>query len=255
MTSLHEALDPGHKMAAGYLPGHVFYRAFGNNPDVDAATAAEDLWCNGGDYTGFPTGAAETLDIYSDSANDTAAGTGLRTVRVHGLDANYDSQTLDVSLNGVTHVTTTGYTWSRVHLVHGLTAGSGGVNAGTISIHHTTTTANVFTSLIPGYSTSFCAVFTVPTGKVALIPRVHVAISNNRASEQEATVGIMTREYGTGCWRLQFPMIVPTSSPAEDDTHGGILVPEKTDIKIRIVDATANNLQVIGRLDILELPA
>ena len=255
MGILHEALTANQKVAAGYIPDYDFHEIFGSNGDVDAATAAEDLWCNGGNYTGFPTGSAETLDLFSDAAADAAAGTGLRTVRVYGLDANYDEQILDVSLNGVTHVTTTGYTWSRVDLVHGLTAGSGGVNAGTITVQHTTTTANVFTSLLPGYCTSFCAVKTIPARQVGIISRVHVTISNGAASNQEATVAIRTREYGTGCWRTHAPLIASTSTGASDDLTGGIVVPAKTDITIRILTATADGLQVTGRFDLMEFPA
>lgn len=56
----------------------------GRNSDVDTASP-EAIWEGGGIYTGQPVGgSAETIDVFSSNANDAAAGTGLRTVRLFG---------------------------------------------------------------------------------------------------------------------------------------------------------------------------
>lgn len=60
------------------VPGYRRITALGNNPDVDSAAVPEDIWSGGGAYP-WMTGAT-SLEIVSSSANDTAAGTGARTV-------------------------------------------------------------------------------------------------------------------------------------------------------------------------------
>jgi len=76
--------------------------------------------------------------VLSSSVLDTSAGTGARTINVMGLDANYVLQSEIVTLNGVTPVNTVN-TFIRVHSASIQTAGSGGVNAGTITVRQTTT--------------------------------------------------------------------------------------------------------------------
>lgn len=61
----------------GQVPGYRRITALGNNPDVDTGIH-EDIWTGGGLYPWMT--AATSLEIVSDSANDTAAGTGARTV-------------------------------------------------------------------------------------------------------------------------------------------------------------------------------
>jgi hypothetical protein len=98
-------------------------------PSVGTADPPTDVWANGGIYP-FLT-AAETLKIFSDSADDTVTGTGARVVQVTGLDVNRDLLEEIVVLNGTTAVDTVGEFY-RVNQILCLTAGSGGDNAGTI---------------------------------------------------------------------------------------------------------------------------
>ena len=75
-------------------------------PDIDAADSSEDVWIGEGAYPGF-IASASTTSIASDSADDAAAGTGARTVRVVGIVNNAGTWTEtqeDVTLNGVTPV-------------------------------------------------------------------------------------------------------------------------------------------------------
>lgn len=68
------------RIALGQVPNNDIHTKFGINPDVDAATAPEDIWNGGGTYTGFPVGGtatvAETLQVFSSSTADTAAVDG-----------------------------------------------------------------------------------------------------------------------------------------------------------------------------------
>ena len=69
----------------------------------------------------------------TDLFNDTSAGTGMRTVQVYGLTTWGTAETSEtVTLNGVTPVNTVS-SYVIIHRMHGVTWGTGGVNAGTIT--------------------------------------------------------------------------------------------------------------------------
>ena len=90
--------------ALGYIRGVTSFRKFGRNNDIDTSTVPEEIW-NGGGLRYYPSTAA-ALNVVSTNANDTAAGTGARTVRVTGLDANWNEISEIVTLNGLTPVQT-----------------------------------------------------------------------------------------------------------------------------------------------------
>ena len=73
------------------------------------------------------------LNISSSSANDTAAGTGARTVLVPDLDADWNIVEDIVSLNGQTGVALTNVVL-HPFLIMVLTAGTGQNNAGKLGI-------------------------------------------------------------------------------------------------------------------------
>lgn len=230
----------------------VLYPKFGQNQDVDAVTAPEDIVLQGGTYAGFPITNGETVSVVSTSANDTAAGTGVRRVRLFGLNANWTRQVEDVTLNGTTPVTTTGV-WTRLTFVKPLSAGSGETNAGTITVAHTTTTANIFAVLTAGSVPSQIAAFTTENNYTGIIRNLSCAISNNGASSQEAQLVVATREFGSSVWEHQRQLIVATGSESFDPTDVMIVVPPRTDVKIRCVAATSDNLRMVARFDMLTI--
>lgn len=85
MSALANLLDVRGVALGRYAPGAFYIDKVGRNPDVDAATAPEGVWNGGGLYTGFNAVAAQTVTVVSSSANDAAAGTGMRSVRLIGL--------------------------------------------------------------------------------------------------------------------------------------------------------------------------
>jgi hypothetical protein len=236
----------------GVQTGLNFYDRYGRNADVDAASAAEDIWDGGGLYTGFPTGAGETISVLSSSANDAAAGTGLRTLRLIGLDTDGNVQIENVTLNGTTPVATTGV-FTRINTAYGLTAGSGTTNAGTITIRHTTTTANVFSIIPIGVAKSQVCGFTCPLDKRALVTGVRVAATNNQASAQEVVLGVLTRELSSGVWVNQRSIIAGTTSDPDQVVLAGIPLSSRQDVVIRATGATGDNIAVIAQMDILVL--
>jgi hypothetical protein len=126
-------------------------RFWGRNTSVGTTLADLNTYAIAIDpYTTMGAGAA--LDVTSSSTADAAAGTGARTVRVVGLDANYAYQTDVVTLNGQTIVTTSSV-WTDVWAADVVTHGSGNTNAGDIYMVKTGT-GGTYTAGVPGTVTS-----------------------------------------------------------------------------------------------------
>lgn len=138
----------------------------GHNPTV--STTRVPIWQGTGTYVPLPA-AAETLRFVSDAAGDSSTGTGgtgIRTVGIHGLDADYNEQTEVISLLGAAPVDTTN-TYIRINSIHATTVGSGGKAAGTILCSSTGGTE--YTRIIASCNKHLTAHWTVPNGYTAYI--------------------------------------------------------------------------------------
>jgi hypothetical protein len=120
--------------------------------------------------TGGPDG--DDIDI-SGTANITASaatlsgqGTGARIIQVDGLDANGVAVRKYYSLNGTVDVVTD-EDWTGVNYAQVLTAGSGGTNAGNITIEDGST--NVQSYIAAGVGKSEDAIYIIPTNGYSLI--------------------------------------------------------------------------------------
>lgn len=128
----------GLQVARGQIQGHSVVQVFGYNPDVD--TSEESVWPADG-VVPHPT-VASVLKVSSSNANDTAAGTGARTVFIEGVDGDYNVVSETITLNGQTAVDTVNQ-YLYVNRFFVLTAGSGGKNAGNINAGTGVVTAGV----------------------------------------------------------------------------------------------------------------
>ena len=151
-------------IAKGHVDGHMHMNKFGRNDDCGSGLL-EAVWNGGGVYTGHNAVAAEILEVFSAEAADdaVAVGTGAWTVRLFGLDENWNPLVEDVILDGTTAVDTVG-TFIRMDRARVLTAGTGGKNAGGITARQKTTTANIMMVLPAGYNSTMIAAWTIPAG-------------------------------------------------------------------------------------------
>lgn len=234
-------------IAGDLFTGYSIVNKFGTNGDIDTGSVPEDIWEGGGTYTGFPDSTLETISVSSSSANDASAGTGARTVRVTGLDSNYDVISETVTLNGTTPVATT-QQFRRAHTATVQTAGSGGVNAGTLTFNHTTTTANVFLSMVAGRNQTNAAVYTVPAGHTAYMRYLHAAIRSGGTAALDGF--IWTRSFG-GVFRSRRPYTIGSSYRLADYIYGGLVFTEKSEIVLRISSSSSNNISVNGGFDLI----
>ncbi len=105
-------------------------------------------------------GAGAKLDVTSTSANDAAAGTGARTVRIVGLGTAYEAQSEVLTLTGQT-IAISALSYTDVFAIDVITHGTGKTNAGDIHAVKTTTGGS-YTSGAPGTLTS--AIAMMPAG-------------------------------------------------------------------------------------------
>lgn len=237
-------------MAAGRFQGFSIVNKFGTNSDIDTASVPEDIWEGGGVYTGFPS-ELELVEVVSSSANDDSDGTGARTVRITGLDANWDVLSETVTLDGTTPVDTVAQ-FRRVHTATVMSAGSGGVNAGIITVRHSTTTANVFLAMAVGRNQSNVSAYTVPAGYTAYMRAMHCSI---RGTAQANTPGAVEGHIWTRAFEAPFrsrrPFIVSSNYRLYDKIYGGIVFTEKSDLVLRITATSGDNASVSGGYDLI----
>ena len=157
--------------------GKEHFQTFGHNADV--GTTLETVYQGSDRYTYLSS--AEQLSIVSDSANDTAAGSGARSVKITGLDANWDPLTETVDLNGTTPVNTTN-SFLRVNTIEVATAGSGRTNDGEI-LAQNNAEDNTLAYIEPGEGESHNGLYSIPAGKTGYVVQWHGFEQSNQESE------------------------------------------------------------------------
>mgnify|MGYP003627691103 FL=1 len=230
----------GLRVAQGTVTGAASLYRFGFNADVD--TTEETVWSEGGNIP-YPAAAGEVY-ISSSNANDVAgSGTGVRTIKVQGLDANYVQIEEDISLNGQTQVITT-KEYLRVFKAFALTTGSNGASAGTIYVGTTGATAGVPPVVYASFGDSNqtqMAVYTVPANKTLYIDEIAFTAAIASATNS-VTVKFKTREHATNAFRTRFIQVLESNTTVAPFAYP-LAIPAKTDIECRAI-ATTNNNQI-----------
>lgn len=213
----------------------------GRNDDVDTGTD-EDVWIVGGDYVFPPT--AQTLTLVSDSAADdgSPAGTGGHTVRVDGLDADYNPLTEFVTMDGTTPVITVGE-FLRVNKGTVREVGTAEANVGTITATQTTSALTMFT-VPPSFGQSSLGVYTVAADHELVATRIWATIGKQAATS--ASIAFIIREFGLSFRAIGFAGLHSQGTTLADVSLPVVPpVPGRADLKIR-VSVSANNTDVNG---------
>jgi len=225
--------------------------AYGRNPDIDSA-AAEDIIDQGGSFV-YPT-SAETLEIVSASANDDGdpVGTGARTVKVTGLDADYNLVSETVTMNGATAVELTGNDYLRVFSVEVVTAGSVGTNDGALTLRVSPAGATRV-QVLANRGRSHVASYTIPAGKTGYLVTVDAAILPDIPSNAECEIELLVREFNAApAWQVRYSMSIqqfPSRIPFRDFILP-MRIPEKSDLRLR-GSSSVDNTPMSGTLHLL----
>lgn len=124
-----DAISIWEKAAYGTLPGVTHVKLQGVNPAL--AATFEPMWGESNTY--IPQVAALSSPYCaSNSASDTSAGTGARTISVTGVTTSFARFTETVTMNGTSSVTLATSNILFIDKITVLTAGSGLFNAGII---------------------------------------------------------------------------------------------------------------------------
>lgn len=225
-------------ISAGDVSGTSYIEKFGMNTDVDSNK--ETIWDGGDIYSYVST--AETVAITSTLGTDSAAGTGARTVEIQGLDADYNLvyETLTVGGGAGTQE------FLRVFRAKVVTAGSNGINEGTISITSSDTSTVLAQigvdgtgSNAAGRGQTFMALYTVPAGKTAYLTQWTVGAGKQNT---DAVAFILSRPFdGNGAWNSKDIITVSATTYAKDYKIP-LQFTEKTDIEVRAYSTTNNSL-------------
>lgn len=240
------------RVSVGLEPGCGAVAKFGYNDDIDSGVGFESIWGGGGDYTGFNATVAEPVQVFSSSADDGAAETGARTMRLYGLDAAGALIEEVVTLDGVAPVLSV-QSFLRMPRARVLTAGSGGENAGVITVRQSVTQANVFAAIQPGVNRTLIAAYTVPSGKVGYL--VSWGASAAKGGGNESQVRLLARPPGGVFEVLDLTAVIGTGTSSFH--HGYDAWPRieaMTDIQI-IANASANNSGVSGDFHLILVEA
>jgi hypothetical protein len=225
------------QVSRGQIAWHRTVVVFGYNPDVD--TSAETVWPENG-LIPFPSSAIR-MKISSASANDTANGTGARTVYIAGLDADHNEISEVVTMNGQTAVLTTQY-FLHINQAYVLTAGSLNGAAANIYIGDGVVTAGVpatiYDLIAYDYNTRITGSYTIPAGYTAYLAQGLFSAGQPSGSNQ-VTGRLVTR--GTNNIRLTAAVTTLNNGAANYAFEYQPTIPEKTTIEAQAIGAAANN--------------
>lgn len=225
------------QVARGQITFHQSVTIFGYNDDVD--TSLETVWPQGGILPYLLS--ASVLSVSSDSANDASGGTGARTVQIEGLDANHNSISEVVTLNGQTAVSTTKQ-YLHINGLYVLTAGSLDGAAGNIYFGTGTVTlgvpAVIYDIIKYDYNARLTGSYTVPAGYTAYVSQG--LFSSGQAGGSNAVTGrLVTR--GTNNIRLTAAVATLNNGTANYVFEYPIVIPEKTTVEAQAFGSSNNN--------------
>lgn len=148
---------------------------FGFRLAVTNVINGNDIWPGPSPILPIPPDTGEQMTLVSTSSADSAAGTGIRSVFVHYLDANGNPQTEVVLMNGTNNVNTVATNIRFVQDIHSATAGSNLLAIGSITIFKTGFPSTIYNQILPGTNQSLNTSRMVPAGKVLLITQFNVS--------------------------------------------------------------------------------
>jgi hypothetical protein len=196
------------------------------------------------------TGTNTTLTAtYDDSALDgslftldaTSSGsTGARTVKLYGLDKDWNFQEETITLNGQTEIETTNK-FIHPYKLEVLTVGSGATNAGVIYAGTGTVTSGVpdtkYLAVLAGKGISRCGFFPVPAGYKCITKSVLYTF--NTATPADVTFGAFVKDFGS-CYKDRLPVVIGSGFVNFKLENTAFL--EKTLIRLKAGAASAQNV-------------
>ena len=189
------------------------------------------------------------MRVVSTSASDSAAGSGVRQVHIHYLDANYLEAEITVTLNGTTPVLTVPVDIARVQLMYAVAVGSTGVAVGDVSLTNVAGTVT-YSLLLNGLNFARQSISTVAADKQGFISHWQSASGStgNHFCQMVLRATTFNGELVPGVFLVQ---------DEQGTQNGGVIVnlpvpiplPPRCDIKLSAVSDAANaNVTALGTI-------
>ena len=224
------------QLARMCLPGWSAVSLFGLNPDVRSGSVPEDIWWQGGLYP-WPA-AASTWEVVSDSALDTAGGTGARSVLLEALDATCAALApVSGALNGTTPVTIPGGPHFRLNSLRINAAGSTERNQGTIVVRPVASPSTILGVIPPGRGRAKSLIYTVPAGYTFYLQEFAFAVIESANRVAHLTLVRWLPSAG-GRYVTEAGDIAASTQNGHNRISLGtpIPTPATTDLSIRVLD-------------------
>lgn len=229
-------------VAKGDIPGYSIIHKFGRNSDVD--TGSRDIiWDGGGSSYNWPTSAC-VLSLQSTSASDSSGSSGAQTVKLFGLDSNFDEIDEVVTLDGTSGVNSA-CNYSRIYRMTITAAGSTGHNHGKISACGNSLG---LAYISPSNNQTLMAIYTIPNNCTGYLFGWYATTCK---SSRGANMFFFVRPPNEVFQLKEFVSLFTTGN-----SHWNNIFPlplsynEKTDIYISAC-VTDNNSDIAGGFDIL----
>jgi len=218
-----------------------YVHKFGSHPNVNQNVSFDNqytIWDGATKYE-FPSDSGESLQIVSDSADDS------QLIYVEGLDENFIKKTEEVNLNGTTPVNLSGL-WSRVYRSYN--NGSEDLN-GNVSIKGAIST-NTFAKILIGNNQTLMSVYTVPADFTGYLLKYSITAQNIGSSSSIGfTVHMAIREHGK-TFRVAARTSAGTDYSVQEEYPFPLKINPKSDILFNIVNANGNNGSINADFDI-----
>jgi hypothetical protein len=237
--------SPSQDRNFGYIGDQEAVRFRGVNTGVPNS-GYELLWNEGSTYN-WPT-TAETFRIRSGGgANDDAAGTGARSIKITYLDSNWEVQEEIIATAGASASAPTSSTGYRVLKVQVVDVGTiGGTNDNNIRIENSVSNDTV--GYIQADTACTCtAVYTVPANKTLYIKRIDPSVgSSNSATirlRARPNADVFSAPYGPFLeeWSLQ-----DYSGAGSFGRDTFLKFDEKTDLFVEAIRVTGSGTAEVG---------
>jgi len=209
-------IDYNFAVARGSVPGSRPFSGYGLKTTTGADSGV--LWPNGAFV--FPAAAGVQISFVSTSVQDAAAGTGIRTLDMHYLDADLIERVEVIALNGTTPVLSVVTNVRYIQCLHMVTWGSGKAAAGNISASNA---GNTHSYISTGAVRCTSSMRMVPAGKRLLVQAMHAGSISGTAAAS-TLVNAVTATFD-GHDFTSANVFVPIASAAFQDGSSGIQIP------------------------------
>jgi hypothetical protein len=229
----------------GYIGDQQSIRFEGINETVGAGSF-ESIWRGTGNYV-FPT-TAETFGIAAGgNANDDAAGTGARSVKITFLDSNWNVTEETLATAGASASAATSVTGYRIIKAEVVEVGTyGGSNTGDIQIENTTSN-QIVGFIAAGTGVAQQAVYTVPANKTLYIEVIDVSVGQSDSADVRMIATCQADDFTAPYCASRFEWGVEDYAGSASFTRRTFLkFPEKTDLIMEAQRQTGSGTARVG---------